>query len=153
MTAEILSRLLWMSLTGTVVITAVLLLRVLLRHAPKIFSYLLWGLVLFRLLCPFAPESDLSVVLREPKNHREAEKQQTEDGRVLDLVRQFVTKEADRGTILSTREKMDTVQKRTEKQKYLFGKHADTVIFVIWILGMSAMAFYAWDSFPENISA
>lgn len=143
MTAEILSRLLWMSLTGTVVITAVLLLRVLLRHAPKIFSYLLWGLVLFRLLCPFAPESDLSVVLREPKNHREAEKQQTEDGRVLDLVRQFVTKEADRGTILSTREKMDTVQKRTEKQKYLFGKHADTVIFVIWILGMSAMAFYA----------
>lgn len=143
MTAEILSRLLWMSLTGTVVIAAVLLLRVLLRHAPKIFSYLLWGLVLFRLLCPFAPESDLSVVLREPKNHREAEKQQTEDGRVLDLVRQFVTKEADRGTILSTREKMDTVQKRTEKQKYLFGKNADTVIFVIWILGMSAMAFYA----------
>lgn len=141
MITEILSRLLWMSLTGTVVITAVLLLRVLLRHAPKIFSWLLWGLVLLRLLCPFAPESDLSVVLREPVNRTQAEKQQTPEKRVLGPVREFVTKEANRGTVFSSRKKMDTVQKQTKD--YLFGKNADTVIFVIWILGMSVMVFYA----------
>ena len=34
---------------------AVLLLRILLRRAPKKFSYLLWAVVLFRALCPFSP--------------------------------------------------------------------------------------------------
>ena len=41
-----------MTLTGGVVILAVLLARILLKKAPKIFSYALWGVVLFRLLCP-----------------------------------------------------------------------------------------------------
>ena len=41
-----------MSLTGSLVILAVLLLRLLLKKAPKAFSYALWGIVLFRLLCP-----------------------------------------------------------------------------------------------------
>lgn len=41
---------------------AVLLLRILLRRAPKKFSYLLWAVVLFRALCPFSPESALSLM-------------------------------------------------------------------------------------------
>lgn len=41
-----------MSITGGVVILAVLVLRMLLRRAPKIISYCLWSVVLFRLLCP-----------------------------------------------------------------------------------------------------
>ena len=42
-----------MSLTGSVAIGAVLVFRLLLRRAPRIFSYALWAAVLFRLLCPF----------------------------------------------------------------------------------------------------
>ncbi len=45
-------RVLNMSLTGGIVILAVLLLRLFLKKAPKIFSYCLWAAVLFRLLCP-----------------------------------------------------------------------------------------------------
>lgn len=41
-----------MSLTGSIVILAVLLIRLLFKKAPKIFSYCLWAAVLFRLLCP-----------------------------------------------------------------------------------------------------
>lgn len=41
-----------MSLTGSLVIAAVCLIRLLLRKAPSIFSYCLWAAVLFRLLCP-----------------------------------------------------------------------------------------------------
>lgn len=41
-----------MSLTASVVILAVLAVRLLLRRAPKVFSYALWAVVLFRLLCP-----------------------------------------------------------------------------------------------------
>ncbi len=41
-----------LSITGSVAITAILLLRLLLRRAPKRFSYALWGVAAFRLLCP-----------------------------------------------------------------------------------------------------
>lgn len=54
-------KLLNMSLTASVVIVFVLLLRLFLKKAPKIISYALWGLVLFRLLCPISLESGLSL--------------------------------------------------------------------------------------------
>ena len=41
-----------MSLTGAIVTCCVILVRLLLRRAPKIWSYALWSVVLFRLLCP-----------------------------------------------------------------------------------------------------
>lgn len=49
------------SITGTVVIVFVLLLRLFLKRSPKILSYALWSVVLFRLLCPVSFSSDLSV--------------------------------------------------------------------------------------------
>lgn len=46
---------------GSVVIGIVLLLRLFLRRAPKIFSYVLWLIVLFRLLCPVSVALPVSV--------------------------------------------------------------------------------------------
>lgn len=66
MIEQLFIRILNMSLTGSFVILAVLAIRLLLRRAPKIFSYCLWAVVLFRLLCPisfsaaFSPLSILS---------------------------------------------------------------------------------------------
>ncbi len=56
------AKLLNMSLTAGVIIVAVLVLRVCLKKAPKIFSYALWAVVLFRLLCPFSFRADLSLL-------------------------------------------------------------------------------------------
>ena len=50
-----------MSLIGGIVIILVLLVRLPFRRLPKIFSYLLWSVVLLRLLCPFTFSSHLSV--------------------------------------------------------------------------------------------
>ena len=50
-----------MSLVASIVIIVLLLLRPLLKKFPRIFSYLLWGIVLFRLLCPVSFESSLSI--------------------------------------------------------------------------------------------
>ncbi len=44
---------LYRSMIAGGIILAILLLRLLLRRAPKVCSYLLWGIVLYRLLCPF----------------------------------------------------------------------------------------------------
>ena len=50
-----------MSLVASIVIIVLLLLRPMLKKFPRIFSYLLWGIVLFRLLCPVSFESSLSI--------------------------------------------------------------------------------------------
>lgn len=54
-----------MSLIGSYAIVFVLIARLLLKKVPKIFSYALWSIVLFRLLCPFSFESVLSLIPTE----------------------------------------------------------------------------------------
>lgn len=51
-----------MSLTGSLVILAVILARLCLRKAPRIFSYVLWAAVLFRLLCPVSFAAGFSLL-------------------------------------------------------------------------------------------
>lgn len=51
-----------MSFTAGYCIIAVIVLRFLFQRQPKIFSYLLWSVVLFRLLCPFSLTSGYSLL-------------------------------------------------------------------------------------------
>lgn len=55
-------KLLNMSLTGSFIILFVLLARLALRKAPKIYSYALWAVVLFRLLCPVSFSAPVSLL-------------------------------------------------------------------------------------------
>ena len=57
-----LPKLINMSLTAGVAVVFVLLARLLLRRMPKAISYALWGVVLFRLLCPVSLPSGLSLL-------------------------------------------------------------------------------------------
>lgn len=56
------SQVLNMSMTGSIVILLVMLARLMLKRSPKIFSYALWLVVLFRLLCPVAFTAPVSVL-------------------------------------------------------------------------------------------
>lgn len=51
-----------MTITASLLILLVLAARLPLRRAPKVFSYALWSVVLFRLLCPVSFTSPLSVL-------------------------------------------------------------------------------------------
>jgi len=81
--AALFSEVLNMSLTASLVIVFVLAARLLLKKAPKVYSYALWAVVLFRLLCPVslsAPVSlltitDATVTAAAPRQ------EQTEQGR------------------------------------------------------------------------
>ena len=53
-----------MSLTASYVILFVILIRLLLKKAPKVISYALWGVVAFRLIMPFSFESIFSLMPR-----------------------------------------------------------------------------------------
>ncbi len=56
-----------MSLTASYVVLFVLAARLLLKKVPKIFSYALWGVVLFRLICPFSFEGLFSLLMINPE--------------------------------------------------------------------------------------
>lgn len=56
-----------MSLTGSAVIGVILLVRLCLRRAPKVFSYALWVVALLRLLCPVVPESPVGLIPAHPQ--------------------------------------------------------------------------------------
>lgn len=58
----IFSKILSMSFSAVFVIAGVLLLRLLLKKAPRKYSYFLWLLVFFRLLCPITIESPVSLI-------------------------------------------------------------------------------------------
>lgn len=51
-----------MSYAASFVILFVMLARLLLKKAPKIFSYALWGVVGLRLICPFSIRSSISLL-------------------------------------------------------------------------------------------
>ncbi|PKM58310.1 MAG: hypothetical protein CVU98_01585 [Firmicutes bacterium HGW-Firmicutes-3] len=53
-----------MSLTASYVILCVILIRLLLKKAPKVISYALWGVIAFRLIIPFSFESMFSLIPR-----------------------------------------------------------------------------------------
>ena len=51
-----------MSMIASVSIIVLLLLRPVLKKFPRIFAYLLWGIVLFRLVCPVSFQSPISIM-------------------------------------------------------------------------------------------
>jgi len=59
-------KILKMSLTGSIVILVVLLIRLLLRRAPRKYSYFLWSVVGFRLACPVSFQSAFSLFRIQP---------------------------------------------------------------------------------------
>lgn len=50
-----------MSITASYAAIAVIIARLFLKRAPKVFSYSLWSIVLFRLICPFSFSSAFSL--------------------------------------------------------------------------------------------
>jgi len=55
-----------MSITASYVILAILFIRLLLKRTPKKYSYLLWSVVLFRLICPVSFSSVCSIFQTKP---------------------------------------------------------------------------------------
>lgn len=58
----LLPRILNMSMTASIIILSVIICRFILRKAPKKYSFILWSVVLFRLLCPFSVSAPISLL-------------------------------------------------------------------------------------------
>ncbi|MDE6420767.1 MAG: peptidoglycan DD-metalloendopeptidase family protein [Lachnospiraceae bacterium] len=75
-----------MSLTASLVIAAVFLIRLLLMRAPRRYSYVLWLVVLIRLICPAAPSARFGVVpdMARMLGERQIAEEQIQDGQTQD---------------------------------------------------------------------
>lgn len=59
---DIFLKILNMSISASFLVLAVLLLRILLKNAPKWIRVVLWGIVAVRLVCPYFVESEISLI-------------------------------------------------------------------------------------------
>ena len=130
---SVFERLLNMSITGSIVIAVVLLARLCLKRAPKIYSYLLWSVVLFRLLCPVSFSSDVSVL--EPVPGRSADSGWTVSYQPL--------RQADQ---IETRPQAEATPEGLEHQKTEQPKGKVTPMDIgawVWLLGAVGMGGFS----------
>lgn len=125
------------SLTASYVILVVILIRLLLKRAPKVISYSLWGVVAFRLVAPFTFESVFSLLPRtrdrspNPIPQESMHQQSTQIHSGIEVVDSFV------GRTLPAPTASDSVN---YLPNYL---HIGSYI---WILGMMALLIYSFVS-------
>lgn len=117
------------------IVVAILLLRVLLKRAPKIYSYLLWAIVLYRLLCPFTFVSPLSFL----GIFGEADGAQVQIAEVQSAVQGVTLAEERQGG------QLDETAVHTERREREVRPSRRTVLRAasyVWAAGMVAMFLY-----------
>ena len=127
-----------MSLTACVMVLAVLVIRALLCRRARIFSYLLWAVVLFRLLCPVSipgPGSLLGMLQSGTNVHGRME-YVTEE---LGFQAQPEVKLSRLGGGDGIRVKLPEATPETSVHPVQVGLFAGSVI---WVLGMAGMGCY-----------
>ena len=142
-----------MSLSATCLVLAVLLLRFLLKKAPKWINVLLWGLVAFRLVCPFTPESSLSQI-PESVSSGHMLSAWTDDyvGRheiIFDNRAEYQTAVNAGLTPVSAEEGGHYVVTAPDKvsQPATIGSTLIPVLSILWLTGMAAMLVYTLVSY------
>ncbi|MDD4729787.1 MAG: M56 family metallopeptidase [Dysgonamonadaceae bacterium] len=121
-----------MSLTASYVIIFVVLVRLLLKKAPKISSYALWGVVAFRLIIPFSFESMFSLMPRNtnavPIPHDIIYQQSPQISSGIEVVDSFVNQSLPAPTVGAS---VTPLQIYTEIAAY------------IWVIGIIALLVYS----------
>lgn len=125
-----------MSIAASFMILAVVLLRALLRKAPKALRCLLWALVGIRLICPFSIESVLSLI---PSTQTIPETVLSEPSFSVQTGFEGIDTRVN-AELASRYYEGVTVPTNT-------GLHAATLISAIWVIGIFALAIYAAVSF------
>lgn len=146
--ASIFETVLNMSLTGSIVILVVCLARLLLKRAPKIYSYALWALVLFRLLCPVAISSGVSLIPEDVGTG--AALREWEDGYVEDTVIVFDNQPQFQTAVDAGRKPIDAGENGqyvvTAPDKVSAPATVESrvlpVLAVVWLVGLAVMGLY-----------
>lgn len=128
-----------MSITGTLIILAVICVRFLLKKAPKLFSYALWAVVLFRLLCPISFSLDVSFL-------NQFDVPVTESGSI-EYVPAYIVHMEEPGISPPISVVNDVVNERLPQgREQLVADPLEapvSIITYIWFLGIAALVIYS----------
>lgn len=138
------SQVLNMSMTGSAVILLVMLARLMLKRSPKIFSYALWLVVLFRLLCPVAFTAPVSVL-----NALEPEIRETSGAT---SVVYFLPAEADQNpdfTFVPAENQSGSELAQVGEPEHT-GSDIMAIVPYVWIAGTGSMILYSIVQFTQE---
>ena len=130
-----------MSITASIAILVILLARIVLKRTPKIFSYALWAVVLFRLLCPVSLTSGFSLMGLVPAPT-------TETGRIEYVSLNEPTTERPAITVdIPASALNQTTDNRVEPSidEVVAADSIDfpvTIVSIVWICGVAAMLVF-----------
>ena len=138
-----LPKLLNMSVTASIAIVCVLVLRLLLKKAPKVISYVLWAVVLFRLLCPVSIASGFSLF-----GLMNAPMEQTAAGAsIIQYVPEDMIHTEVPGILLPIPGASETIENTlTQDEEQLASDSIETYVIIgtsIWFTGIFVMATYS----------
>lgn len=136
-----------LGLEAGIVVLAVLFLRLVCRSAPKWLHCLMWGLVAFKLICPFGIESQAS-----PMPRRDAVRSNVESGYAVSAVAEELSEKQQ--SVQQIQQEQPTEPHGAAIQRYASQKEAEPagnramlpsavkISSWIWLAGMSAMLLY-----------
>lgn len=144
------------SVTAGIAVFAVMLIRLAMKKAPKMWAYALWAVVFFRCLCPFSVESGLSVF-----NAVNAVPERTAEVEQLETLPQMA-ENSEIENILPVHTNLNTYGYQTAAPVYPavledvpaaeavptkkpVNKYA--IMFAVWAVGTGAMALYGIVSY------
>ncbi len=130
-----------MSLTAGIVVLAVLAARLFLKKAPKLFSYLLWGLVLFRLLCPVSFSSSLSAWKIFRQEQAGSSMEYIPSGVIYEDWQQKVT---EAGTETGEKEPVSADEAGQKNTSALSVKPVTVISTWVWLAGMAIIMIYSY---------
>lgn len=134
-----------MSITGTYIASAIIILRLFMKKLPKKYSYMLWAILGIRLLCPFSFSSAVSVF-----NFLVPEKTVTQSGQMEYVPWGIEYAEQPQVTVSvpQVNDSINTVLPPAEPvssvnpiQVYMF------IAATVWVTGMAAMVIYTLLSY------
>lgn len=124
-----------MSLVASYVAAGVILIRFFIRKAPAIFSYMLWAILLFRLVCPISFESSVTLI------------PSTFDTMPADIAN-LQTADITLGTIKNSAMNLNLNQTISPEGSGGNGTFELMAIFsILWIIGILAILTYAIVSY------
>ncbi|MBD5445188.1 MAG: hypothetical protein HDR29_06515 [Lachnospiraceae bacterium] len=141
--SQIFIKILNMSFTSGYCIIAVMALRFLLRKQAKIFSYLLWSVVLFRLICPFSISSAYSLlrvdtnIISQENIDRWVSANLNQNNMADDDILTLPT-QVDTGNIQNS---FNTDMQEISRNTWI--KEAFVVASWIWVAGMALLILYS----------
>ena len=129
-------RLINMSAIASIVILFVLVVRLILKRAPKVFSYALWAIVLIRLLIPVSIQSPISVVPNTP----------AASGAVINSALPEIEFETPRDREQNYYESQNTT---SEDVQVYVSRTMEPIVYlsIAWLIGMAVMVLYSGISY------